>query len=73
METKHALARAVRGPVLLITLGALFVADYYGPWPFSRTWPLLLIVFGFMKLVERAAARSTSDYDSGPPFVGGAV
>ncbi len=72
-ETKLALARAVRGPILLMMLGALFAIDYYGPFPFSRTWPLLLIVFGLMKLIERAAARSASDYDSGPPFVGGAL
>jgi|YelNatPaOPRAMG01_1025707.scaffolds.fasta_scaffold46184_2 hypothetical protein len=67
---KQSLIRAARGPILLITLGSLFAADYYSGWPFTRTWPLLLIVFGFMKLVERAAARS-SDYDAGPPFMGG--
>lgn len=72
-DVKQSFIRAVRGPILLITLGSLFAADYYSGWPFTRTWPLLLIVFGFMKLVERAAARSASDYDAGPPFMGGGV
>ena len=72
-SARQALVRAARGPVMLITLGSLFAADYYGPWPFTRTWPLLLIVFGIMKLLERAAARAATDYDSGPPFVGGAL
>lgn len=70
-DASYSLLRAARGPIMLITLGALFVADYYSGWPFTRTWPMLLIVFGVMKLLERAAARSISDYDAGPPFMGG--
>ncbi|HWR53207.1 MAG TPA: hypothetical protein VN428_19025 [Bryobacteraceae bacterium] len=60
---------------MLITLGSLFAIDYYAGVPFTRTWPLLLIAFGLMKLLERAALRSAhdSDYDPGPPFVGGSV
>lgn len=54
-----ALLRAVRGPVLLITLGVLFTADYFADWPFHRTWPVLLIVFGILKLLERMSVRQT--------------
>jgi hypothetical protein len=55
------LVRAVRGPLLLITLGLLFVGDYFGSVPFYRTWPVLLIVYGALKLFERVMARSAED------------
>lgn len=50
------LMRSIRGPVLLITLGLLFTADYFCGYPFHRTWPVLLIVFGILKLLERMGA-----------------
>ena len=53
---KAQLMRAIRGPVLLITLGLLVTADYFWGYPFHRTWPVLLIVFGVMKLLERMGA-----------------
>jgi hypothetical protein len=46
--------QAVRGPLLLITLGVLLAVDHLGPFPFWRTWPVLIIVFGLLKLLERA-------------------
>lgn len=52
------LAQAIRGPILLITLGTLLSIDHFGPYSFWRTWPVLIIVFGLMKLLERAATRS---------------
>jgi hypothetical protein len=52
-SNSFALVRAVRGPILLITVGLLFVCDYFGPFPFYRTWPVLLIVYGVLKLAER--------------------
>jgi len=48
------LMQAVRGPILLITLGTLLAVDHFGPFPFWRTWPVLIIVFGLLKLLERA-------------------
>jgi hypothetical protein len=50
---------AVRGPVLLITLGVLLSIDHFGSVGFARTWPVLLIVFGLFKLLERSGARSS--------------
>lgn len=47
--------QAARGPILLITLGALMVIDYNTPFGFSHTWPVLIIVFGILKLLERMA------------------
>jgi hypothetical protein len=52
--------RAIRGPVLLITLGLLFTADYFCGYPFHRTWPVLLIVFGILKLLERMGASQAA-------------
>jgi cell wall-active antibiotic response 4TMS protein YvqF len=57
-NSPRALVRAVRGPILLITVGALFTLDYFGHWPFYRTWPVLLIVFGALKLLERMSPVS---------------
>ncbi len=51
------LMRAIRGPLILITVGTLFAVDHAGGYTFSRTWPVLIIVYGVLKLLERAAAR----------------
>jgi Domain of unknown function (DUF5668) len=54
MNNRAALfAQAARGPVLLITIGVLFALQQAGILPFSRSWPLLIIVIGVMKLLER--------------------
>jgi hypothetical protein len=52
------LLRAIRGPVLLVTLGALFLIDHSGGMGFGRTWPVLLIVLGILKLGEYMGAKS---------------
>ena len=49
---------AIRGPLMLITLGVLFSIDYFGPWSFGRTWPVLLIVLGVFKLAEHLGAKT---------------
>jgi hypothetical protein len=46
-------AQAVRGPILLITVGILFAVHQRGGLSFFQTWPLVLIVVGVMKLIER--------------------
>lgn len=50
------LARAIRGPIVLITIGTLFAIDHFGSFSFNRTWPVLIIVIGLMKLIERSGA-----------------
>lgn len=57
---------AIRGPVLLITLGLLMAADQLDRMSFWRTWPVLLILFGLFKLGEHLGAR-----DGGVPHEGG--
>jgi Domain of unknown function (DUF5668) len=59
---RYLLAQAVRGPVLLITLGVLFAIHQAGIEPFSRTWPLILIMLGVMKLIERMVAPPPPPY-----------
>jgi hypothetical protein len=56
-----ALLQAVRGPVLLITLGILLAADHFDKVDFWRTWPILLIVFGLLKLLETLARRPAEE------------
>jgi hypothetical protein len=53
MNTSAQLIRALKGPLLLIVLGFLFVIDHSGGLDFSQTWPVLIILFGVMKLIER--------------------
>jgi hypothetical protein len=52
------LLKAIRGPLLMVTLGILFMLDYSGGVSFARTWPVLLIVFGLLKLGEYLGARN---------------
>jgi hypothetical protein len=59
-------AQAIRGPILLITLGILFAIHQAGVLPFSRTWPLVLIVVGVMKLIERMFLQQRPPRPGGP-------
>lgn len=59
---------AIRGPILLITVGTLFALDHVGMLSFERTWPLLIIVFGILKLLERVGGPQ-GGYQ--PPTQGG--
>ena len=43
---------------MLVTLGTLFMIDHSGGVGFGRTWPVLLIVFGVLRLAEYLATRS---------------
>lgn len=44
---------SLAGPVILIALGLMFLADQIVPgWSFGRTWPALLIVVGVLKLID---------------------
>jgi hypothetical protein len=58
MNNDSALVAAIRGPILLITLGAIVSVDHFGGYSIGRTWPLLLIVFGLLKLFERMLGQT---------------
>ena len=49
----RSLACAVRGPVTLITIGALFALNNFTEYSFRQTWPVILIVFGLLSLWRR--------------------
>ena len=50
------------GALLLITLGILFLLNnlYPAEFAFSRMWPIVLIVIGFVKIVEHFQHRKVS-------------
>jgi len=55
--------RGLVGPVTLITIGVIFLADRF--WPgmsFGRLWPLILIVIGLVRLLEMGMGRDDNIY-----------
>jgi Domain of unknown function (DUF5668) len=48
--------RAVRGPIILITLGVLFALQSFNIFGFDQTWPVLLIVIGLLHLFGRVTS-----------------
>ncbi len=59
--------QAARGPILLITVGVLMAIDYSTPFGFGHTWPILIIVFGILKLLERMAGPADPPVYTLPP------
>ncbi len=60
------LVRAIRGPVILITVGVLFAFDKFTAFRFSQTWPVLLIVIGLLSLAGGGRGRRNQN----PPAPG---
>lgn len=60
-NTLAKLIRAARGPVLLMTLGALLAIHQFSGVSFDQTFPVLIIVFGMMWLLERMVPRRATD------------
>jgi len=57
--------KGLTGPAVLITIGVLFLIDRSNwDWGFHRTWPVILLVIGAIKLAE--AMASTEGHVSGP-------
>jgi hypothetical protein len=51
--------RAIRGPIMLITIGALFAFDHMTEFSISRTWPTILIVLGLLSLGDHFSNPGT--------------
>jgi hypothetical protein len=68
-SNSYQIIRAIRGPITLITLGVLFALQNFTRFGFDQTWPVLLIVFGLLSLMQRGAAppRSTQMPPVPPP------
>ena len=45
-------ARSLMGPVVLITIGVLFLIGEYSRYSFRELWPILLIVIGVVKVLQ---------------------
>ena len=63
MNGDGSLARAVRGPIILITVGVLFALNNFTPYGFNQTWPVLLIVIGLLSFLGKGIGTGRS---SGP-------
>lgn len=44
--------RGLMGPVVLITIGMLFLIGQYTMYSFGQLWPLILIAIGAVKVAE---------------------
>jgi len=64
-----AVVQAARGPVMLITVGALFAMQQAGMLSIWRSWPVILIVLGVMKLIERLIVPHSQTFP-GMPYTG---
>jgi hypothetical protein len=53
--------RAIRGPITVITIGVLFALQNFTRFGFDQTWPVLLIVFGLLSLMQRGASPSRTN------------
>lgn len=49
-------ARRLMGPAVLLTIGFLFLFETLGHVGFHRTWPILLLVIGGVKLLQGSAS-----------------
>jgi hypothetical protein len=61
-------ARCLMGPAVLVTLGLLFLLEAQDVISFERTWPVLLVVIGLVKVYQSSA--STAGHIGGPPPTG---
>ena len=54
------LMRAIRGPIMVITIGVLFAFDHMTEFSIGRTWPAILIVLGLLSLGDRFAGPAST-------------
>lgn len=60
--------RAIRGPIMVITVGILFAIGNFTPYGFDQTWPVLIIVAGLVSLLGRSAAPQLPPPQPPQPF-----
>lgn len=69
--------RRIMGPAIVFTIGVLFLLENLdvGNLGFSRTWPLILLVVGVIKLMQGNASTEghVSFLSSNPPVAGGPI
>lgn len=67
--------RGLMGPAILITIGVLFLLQQSSWWDYGihRTWPVILLVIGAVKLAESLAStegHGTLPGPGAPPYSG---
>ena len=67
----HCRSRGLMGPAILVTLGGLFLLEAVHVVGFGRTWPILLLVIGLVKVLQ-SNAPTTGHMQPPPPTAGGA-
>ena len=65
------LISAIRGPIIMITIGVLFALDHMTQFTFGRTWPAILIVVGLLSLGDRFSRPKDTVSRRDPDFGGG--
>jgi Domain of unknown function (DUF5668) len=50
--------RGLLGPVMIITVGVIFLLSEYTPYGIGHLWPLFLIVVGVFRLAESMVSNS---------------
>jgi hypothetical protein len=63
-------SRGIMGPAVLVTLGTLFLFQELDVIPFHRTWPLLLVVIGLVKVLQGNAGTAGHVDTQLPPAPG---
>ncbi len=66
-DQSRQLVRAATGPIILITVGTLFALEKFTPYRFGQTWPVLLIIIGFLKLLGGGHRRHPRRWRNVPP------
>jgi hypothetical protein len=58
--------RRIMGPAMMVTVGALFLLENLGALGFGRTWPVILLVIGGVKLLQGSASTEGHILTPGP-------
>lgn len=67
-EQSTNLLHAVRGPIILITIGVLFAFDRFTDFRFAQTWPVMLIVVGLLRLICGPRRSRRRDFYNAPQY-----
>ncbi len=65
---RYYMIRRLRAPIFLLLLGAMAIIAQMGVFPWHRSWPLILIYFGVMMLIERAVLVMDGYPTAAPPM-----
>jgi hypothetical protein len=49
---------SLTGPVIIITIGVIFLLSEYTPYGIGHLWPLILIIVGIFRLAESMVSNA---------------